>query len=99
MTQADENANLSDFFFTDGSTAGQLKPGVVYGTVNQVDENGNPVPPANTINWGATERQEQLVTISGLNTSIGGHSEHWAAHSLGCEPILGGAPLVLSTTV
>jgi type II secretory pathway component GspD/PulD (secretin) len=26
----------------------------VYGTVNQVDASGNPVPPANTINWGAT---------------------------------------------
>ncbi len=51
--QADPNARLSDFFITDGASAGQLKDSIIYGTVNQTVDPGNP-PYINTINTGAS---------------------------------------------
>jgi general secretion pathway protein D len=57
MTAADGNARLSDFFYTGGTDAnsGQLKPWVSYGTINQFDDEGNPVDPANTFNTSFTD--------------------------------------------
>ncbi|MCH2141640.1 MAG: hypothetical protein MK077_01405 [Phycisphaerales bacterium] len=47
---ADPNGRLSDFFNTDGT----LKDALIYGTINQLDANGNLIAPANTVNSGVT---------------------------------------------
>ena len=59
MTDADPNAQLADFFFSDGGpSTGQPKPWVSYGSINQVDTAGNLLPPpspANTFNTSFTD--------------------------------------------
>ena len=46
---ADPNARLSDFF---NPGTGTLKDSIIYTSINGVDENGQPNPPANTVNTG-----------------------------------------------
>ena len=74
LKEQDPSANLSDFFFTGGASAGQLKPAVLWSTINQLDENGNPIAPLNTINYGALEATatDDLGGVEYIFGGIGG---------------------------